>query len=60
MIEVEGFVLKANLLVFCLMGFDVILGMDWLFRHYAKIDYHRIEVVFEPPTTDRIFYVGDH
>lgn len=35
---VPGLVLKENLIVFRLMEFDVILGMDWLFRHNSKID----------------------
>jgi hypothetical protein len=31
-------VLPANLVVFQMLGFDVILGMDWLSKHYANID----------------------
>ncbi|XP_042950390.1 uncharacterized protein LOC122282512 [Carya illinoinensis] len=37
-LELEGRTLKANLLVFGQMEFDLILGMDWLFKHYARID----------------------
>jgi len=31
-------VLPANLAVFQMLGFDVILGMDWLSKHYANIE----------------------
>ncbi|XP_042969169.1 uncharacterized protein LOC122301871 [Carya illinoinensis] len=55
-LELEGRTLKANLLVFGQMEFDLILGMDWLFKHYAKIDCRKREVVFEPPTEDRMSY----
>ncbi|XP_035543106.1 probable LRR receptor-like serine/threonine-protein kinase RFK1 [Juglans regia] len=37
-VELDGRTLKADLLVFGQMEFDLILGMDWLFKHYAKID----------------------
>ncbi|XP_042991198.1 uncharacterized protein LOC122318093 [Carya illinoinensis] len=57
-LELEGRTLKANLLVFGQMEFDLILGMDWLFKHYAKIDCRKREVVFEPPTEDRMSYAG--
>lgn len=33
-------VLETNLIVFNLLGFDIILGMGWLSRHYACINYH--------------------
>ncbi|XP_042954687.1 uncharacterized protein LOC122291105 [Carya illinoinensis] len=55
-LELEGRTLKANLLVFGQMEFDLILRMDWLFKHYAKIDCRKREVVFEPPTEDRMSY----
>ncbi|XP_042958129.1 uncharacterized protein LOC122293683 [Carya illinoinensis] len=56
--ELEGRTLKAKLLVFGQMEFDLILGMDWLFKHYAKIDCRKREVVFEPPIEDRMSYAG--
>ncbi|XP_042979945.1 uncharacterized protein LOC122310129 [Carya illinoinensis] len=55
-LELEGKTLKANLLVFDQMEFDLILRMDWLFKHYAKIDCRKREVMFEPPTEDRMSY----
>lgn len=41
------------------MEFDVILEMDWLFMHHAKIRCRKREVIFEPPTNDRICYPGE-
>lgn len=45
-ISIEGIMLLTNLVVFKMLGFDVILCMDWLSRHYTSIDYHRKKVVF--------------
>ncbi|XP_042962470.1 uncharacterized protein LOC122296738 [Carya illinoinensis] len=58
LLELEGRTLKANLLVFGQMEFNLILGMDWLFKHYVKIDCQKQEVVFEPPTEDSMSYAG--
>ncbi|KAF5468689.1 hypothetical protein F2P56_012826 [Juglans regia] len=57
-VELDGRTVKADLLVFGQMEFDLILGMDWLFKHYAKIDCWKQEVVFESPSKDIIRYVG--
>jgi hypothetical protein len=37
-IIIEDRVLSANLVVFQMLGFDIILGMDWLSKYYANID----------------------
>jgi hypothetical protein len=37
-VEIEGRVLPANLAVFGMLGFDVILGMDWLSKYDASIN----------------------
>ena len=34
----EGRFLDADLVVFKLLGFDIILGMDWLYRYSASIN----------------------
>ncbi|XP_042942669.1 uncharacterized protein LOC122276838 [Carya illinoinensis] len=57
-LELEGRALKANLLVIGQMEFNLILRMDWLFKYYAKIACRKREVVFEPPTEDRMSYAG--
>lgn len=50
--------MKADLIVFYLMEFNLILGMEWLFKHYAKIDCRKREFVFQSPNEDRFRYVG--
>jgi hypothetical protein len=40
-IEIEGRILPAKLAVFGMLGFDVILGMDWLSKYEANIDCRR-------------------
>jgi hypothetical protein len=40
-IEIEGRILLVKLVVFGTLGFDVILGMDWLSKYEANIDCRR-------------------
>lgn len=57
--EVACQMLKVDLIVFHLMEFDIIPGIDWLFRHYTKIGCPKREVVLtHPPTGDRIYFIG--
>ncbi|KAA0037886.1 Gag protease polyprotein-like protein [Cucumis melo var. makuwa] len=46
---VEGISLLVDLLPLELHWLDVILGMDFLFAHYASMDCHRKEVVSRKP-----------
>ncbi|GJZ02125.1 putative reverse transcriptase domain-containing protein [Tanacetum coccineum] len=39
-LEIEGHTFDIDLIPFGLESFDVIIGMDWLSRHRAKIIYH--------------------
>jgi hypothetical protein len=43
---IEGKTLPARLVVFRMLGFDVILGMDWLSKYKANIDCDAKEVTF--------------
>ena len=43
---IEGHEFRANLVLLDIQDFDVILGMDWLPRHYATMDCFRKEVKF--------------
>jgi hypothetical protein len=45
-IVIEGKVLPTKLTVFGMMGFDVILGMDWLSKYNANMDCRRKEITF--------------
>ena len=38
LVVVEGRELVADLMVLLVLGFDIILGMDWLVNHYATLD----------------------
>ena len=44
---VECVVLKANLILFEMYDFDVILGMDWLSTHCALVDCFTKKVLFQ-------------
>jgi hypothetical protein len=48
-ISIQGHVMPANLVIFEMSGFDVILGMDWLSMYHACVDCFCKEVVFRPP-----------
>nr|GEX20868.1 ribonuclease H-like domain-containing protein [Tanacetum cinerariifolium] len=44
-LEIEGHVFDINLIPFRSVSFDVIIGMDWLFDHKAKIICHEKVIV---------------
>ena len=47
----------ADLILFYIHYFDIILGMDWLSRHHATMDCYRKEVRFcRTGKTDVVFY----
>ncbi|XP_020250169.1 uncharacterized protein LOC109827576 [Asparagus officinalis] len=46
-VVVCGMELFADLLVIDTNGFDVILGMDWLYNFHVRIDYQRRSIVFK-------------
>lgn len=48
-ISIQGHVMPANLVIFEMSGFDVILGMDWLSMYHDCVDCFCKEVVFRPP-----------
>ncbi|KAF5445466.1 hypothetical protein F2P56_034513 [Juglans regia] len=48
-IEISGRHLPVDLLIFEMLGFDIILEMDWLSRNHACVDCFKKEVVFKPP-----------
>jgi hypothetical protein len=51
-------VLPANLAVFHMLGFDIILGMDWLSKFYAQINCRQKEVVFHLPNDVEFKFYG--
>jgi hypothetical protein len=57
-ISIGGRILLANLVVFKMLGYDVILGMDWLSKHHASIDCRRKEITFRSPDGEEFKYCG--
>jgi hypothetical protein len=57
-ISIGGRILLANLTVFKMLGYDVILGMDWLSKHHASIDCRRKEITFWSPEGEEFKYCG--
>ena len=56
---VEGRELFADLVLLDVIDFDVILGMDWLARHYASLDCREKVVIFKIPNDDEFRFKGD-
>jgi hypothetical protein len=57
-ISIGDRVLPANLAVFRILGFDIILGMDWLLKYYANIDCRKKEVIFRSPSEEEFKFCG--
>ncbi|GKV13897.1 hypothetical protein SLEP1_g24858 [Rubroshorea leprosula] len=57
-IYVDGRQLSASLFVLDISDFDIILGMDWLSKHFASIDCHRKWVIFNIPGEPEFSFQG--
>ena len=55
---IEGHEFRANLVLLDIQDFDVILGMDWLYRHHATMDYFRKEIKLCRPGEREITFCG--
>ncbi|XP_021866035.1 uncharacterized protein [Spinacia oleracea] len=55
-IMLEEIEFVADLIAFDLSGFDVILGMNWLTKHEASINFLRQSVTLTTPNGDRISF----
>ncbi|GLT26683.1 hypothetical protein SLA2020_017290 [Shorea laevis] len=58
-IYIDGRQLSANLFVLDISDFDIILGMNWLSKYFASIDYHRKWVVFNIPDEPEFSFQGN-
>ncbi|XP_028062898.1 uncharacterized protein LOC114266209 [Camellia sinensis] len=58
-IEVAGRQLPFNFVMLEMSGFDVILGMDWLFTYRAIIDCHREKVIVCTASGDCFTFLRD-
>ncbi|XP_035549700.1 uncharacterized protein K02A2.6-like, partial [Juglans regia] len=57
-LDLGGRTLDADLIVFKLLGFDIILGMDWLYRYSANIDCRSRVIGFQLSDGDYLEFVG--
>ena len=57
-IEVHDKKLLGDLVILDVRDFDLILGMDWLSRHYARVDCRRKIIDFELPQQPVLIYRG--
>ena len=55
---IGGHEFLEDLILIDIHGFDVILGMDWLSRHYAIVDCYRKEVGFCRPGKTEVVFCG--
>ncbi|XP_035551065.1 uncharacterized protein LOC118349659 [Juglans regia] len=57
-LEINNVISKVDLLVFVFLGLNIILGMDWLFRHFASINCQQRTVTSRMPGMEdnRVFW----
>ena len=48
----------VDLHYFDLINFNVLLGMDWLPKHDAQIDFLKLKGTLKGPTGDKVVYEG--
>ena len=58
LVEIDGRELFMDLIELAMDDFDMILGMDWLSKYGAKIDFKRRMVTFEPEWEVAFVFVG--
>ena len=57
-IVVDDRELIADLIVLDMNDYEIILGMDWLSKYFAKIDCKKKIVIFHPPNADQFILMG--
>ncbi|XP_035540235.1 uncharacterized protein LOC118344217 [Juglans regia] len=55
---ISGMILKADLIMFKLLEFDIILGMDWLYQYFASINCRSRIVSFQLPGGEYLEFAG--
>ena len=58
-VGISGNTLCVDLIILEMHDYDVILSMDLLSKHYAKIDYKKNEVTFRPPQKESFTFKGE-
>ena len=59
-LEISGILLIVDLRVMDMLGFDVILGMDWLMAHQVVIDYECMRVIAYTQDGVYVVFQGDN
>jgi hypothetical protein len=57
-VHIEGRVLPTNLSVFKMLGYEIIIGMDWLSKYHASINCKKNEFVFHLPSVEEFRFCG--
>ncbi|XP_073121070.1 uncharacterized protein [Henckelia pumila] len=57
-LELQGNLIRADLVVLSMSGFDLILGMDWLSVNGSSIDFRRRSVSVDPPGGDSFIFLA--
>jgi hypothetical protein len=58
-VEIQGRKLLSDLVILKIISFDVILGIDWLLRNYALMDYWNQKMIFKPSEETKFAYHRD-
>ena len=57
-VGIEGHDLVADLVVLDMVGYDIVLGMDWMSAYHATVDCHKKRVTISPPGGPVIVFSG--
>ncbi|GLT69311.1 hypothetical protein SLA2020_414700 [Shorea laevis] len=57
-LSICGKILPANLIIFAMFSYDIILEMDWLAKHHANIDCTKKRVTLRPWGDTEVTFVG--
>ncbi|XP_021600704.1 uncharacterized protein LOC110606259 [Manihot esculenta] len=58
-ILIRGHIFHGDLIELPFREFDVILGMDWLFRHQVIVDYRKKRITLKTPADEEVVVVGE-
>ena len=58
-VSISGNTQCVDLIILEMHDYDVILGIDWLSKHYGKIDCKKNEVTFRPPQKKSFAFKGE-
>ena len=56
---IRGLEITIDLVIIDILSFEVIVGMDWLDRHHAVLDFYLKEVTFQTSSSSYLSFYGD-